>query len=471
MTVKSSWTNIDGWANVLTGLGVKGRDKNTATTYRQSCLVDQPMLDSMYRTDGYVKRIIELPAYEMIRQGWEIEGDTDNTICQKFDELDAEKKLIDLIKWARLYGGALIVMGIADGRELDQPVNESNINNIKWLHVFDRYQAFSQDGYVETDLDSPNYGYPRIYQVNDTRTGNIFFVHHSRVLRMDWTELIPRQQNYNNGWGDSVVQSIYEELKNYSTVFANTGLMIQDFVNGILKIPGLNETMVSGCDEQVRQRLDILNMTKGVTNTIVLDGQEDYEKITTSVTGLADLIDKFMETLSSVSGIPITLLFGRTVSGLNANADQDTRNYYDYIKCMQEGKLKSVLDKLIKYIFLSKNFDSKGVEPESWDIKFNPLWQVTEEQESLIKRTTAETDRIYIETGVLEPSEVAISRFGGDAYSTNTEIDIESRENDYNINEMEELEYQKEQKERESEPDPSIGPDFVESNISNPRRV
>ncbi|WP_419784749.1 anti-CBASS protein Acb1 family protein, partial [Leuconostoc pseudomesenteroides] len=76
-----------------------------------------------------------------------------------------------------------------------------------------------------------------VYTVNDTRTGALFYVHHSRILRVDWSLLPPRQQNFNNGWGDPLIQSIYDELRNYSTAFANAGLIMQDFVNYTLSIP------------------------------------------------------------------------------------------------------------------------------------------------------------------------------------------------------------------------------------------
>ena len=74
-------------------------------------------------------------------------------------------------------------MGIADGLPLEEPVDERNIRDVKWLHVFDRYQSFSRDGTFEKDLNSPNYGFPNVYTVNDTRTGALFYVHHSRILR------------------------------------------------------------------------------------------------------------------------------------------------------------------------------------------------------------------------------------------------------------------------------------------------
>src|SRR5690606_13426904 len=429
-------------------------------------------LDQLYRGDGFVKRVIELPASEMIRQGWKIDGDIKDEVNSKLEELNAFQKLNDLIKYSRLYGGALLIIGVADGRPLEEPVDENNIQDVCWLHCFDRYVCFSQDGTFEGNLNSPNYGYPNIYTVNDVRTGNVFTVHHSRILRMDWAILPPRQQSYNDGWADSCIQSMYQELKNYSTAFANAGLIIQDYVNNVIKIPSLGEKIASDCgDGVVSKRLDIINLSKSVANMLVLDKEEELIKITTNISGLPELLDRFMQTMSAVSGIPVTLLFGRSAAGMNATGDNDIRNFYDLIKQWQEYKLKPCLEKLVKYIFLSKRGPTKGIQPDNWGIKFTPLWQNTEEQIALMRRTIAETDRIYIESGVLDPNEVAISRFGGDSYSMDTIIDVSLREGGYNQKETELLESEKLLETEKSEPDPTIGPDFMQSNIQEPRGI
>jgi len=88
----------------------------------------------------------------------------------------------------------------------------------------------------------------------------------------------------------------------------------------------------------------------------------------------------------------------------------------------------------------------------------------------LIRKTVAETDRIYMEMGVLTSSEVAISRFGGDVWSMNTEIDLEARKGGYDPEEIADLEAEKKANEEEEKPPATIGPDFVQSNIENPRR-
>jgi phage-related protein (TIGR01555 family) len=453
----------DGWINVLTGLGMRGRDKNVNAHFRLERIFEQAELDQLYRSDGVTRRIMDIVPAEMVRQGWEIEGDSGQDINRKMESIRTNFNLITLLRWARLYGGALCVMGIADGLPLEEPVDERNIRDIKWLHVFDRYQSFSRDGTFEKDLNSPNYGYPNVYTVNDTRTGALFYVHHSRILRVDWSLLPPRQQNFNNGWGDPLIQSIYDELRNYSTAFANAGLIMQDFVNYTLSIPNLAELIASQCaDNQVMKRLDLLNLTKGATNTMILDAEEKYEKASTNISGIPELLDRFMLALSAVSGIPTSLLFGRSAAGLNATGDNDVRNFYDMVKQEQENKLKPVLEKLTRYIMLSKDGPFAGIEPDNWSVQFVPLWQNTEEQEAIVRKIVAETDAIYLDRGVLDPAEVAVSRFGGNRWSMNTEVDLEGRKGGFDPEEIEELE---QEKKSQGSPPPGIGPYFMPTGI------
>jgi uncharacterized protein len=450
----------DGWLNVLTGLGICGRDKKQNGTFAITNIFNRSELDMMYRSDGVLRLVIDLFAQEMIRQGWELEGDAEGKIIGKLEELNCNRAMTDLIKWARLYGGGICIMGIDDGLPLDQPVDEAGLRDVQWLRVFDRYQAYSRDGTFESDLNSPNYGFPNVYTVNDNRTGAVFFVHYSRILRMDWNILPPRWQNFNQGWGDPLVQTVYEELRNYSTAFSNTATIFEDFVNSVLYIPNLAQIMASQCgDDTVMKRLNILNLTKSNTNTAILDANERYEKVTTNVTGLSDLLDRFMLALSAVTRIPVSLLFGRSAAGLNATGDNDVRNFYDAIKQEQESKLRGVLEKLVRYIMISKDGPFEGKEPDNWSIQFVPLWQNTEEQDAITRKLVAETDAVYIDRGVLDPSEVAVSRFGGNKWSMNTEIDIEARENA--SDDPEGLADLEQEKEKLTGPSVTQGPDYM----------
>ncbi len=455
-----NFTRNDGWMNVVTGLGICGRDKKQYGTFRLTNIFNRSELDQMYRSDGVLRLIIDIFAQEMLRQGWEIEGDSAGKVVGKLEELKVNEAMGNLIKWSRLFGGAVCIMGIADGLPLDQPVDEKGLRDVQWLRVFDRYQAYSRDGTFESDLNSPNYGFPNVYTINDNRTGAVFFVHYSRILRMDWNILPPRWQNFNQGWGDPLVQTIYEELRNYSTAFSHTATIMEDFVTGVLKIPNLTTIMASQCgDQNVLKRLNILSLAKSTTNTMILDAEETYEKLTTNVTGIADLIDRFMLSLSAVTRIPVSLLFGRSPAGLNATGESDVRNFYDAVKQEQESKLRGVLEKLIRYIMISKDGPFNGVEPDDWSIQFVPLWQNTEEQDATTRRTVAETDAIYLDRGVLDSNEVAISRFGGNKWSMNTQIDEQMREK--TDPERDEVEMLMSEKKETATPQPTEGPDYM----------
>lgn len=453
--------NSDGWANFITGLGIPGRDKAAGGGYLGCYNWNAREYDGVYRGDGLTKRIIDVVATEMVRQGWQIDGNVDGSVNEYIDKLYGVVALTDLIRWARLYGGAIMIMGIADGRPLDEPVNESDIRNIRWLRVYDRYQASPNIGALCYDMNDVNYGYPDIYLVNDYTTGQTFTVHHSRVLRMDWSLLPPRDRMNNQGWGESAITSIWQDIRNYGTTFANMANIVQDFVNTVLKIPGLSIALTNKCAESgIINRINYANMMKSVNNMTVIDAQESIEKLSTNVTGLSEILDRFMLSVCSVTGIPATILFGRSPAGFNSSGDSEIRNYYDMIKNYQENKLKPCLEKLVRYIFLAKDGPTNGIEPNNWNINFVPLWQNTEEQEANIRRTVAETDAIYIDRGVLDPIEVAESRFGGDKWSMNTEIDIEARKNGYNAEEIAQLQYEKE---KNNEIDVTVGPDSLSS--------
>ena len=54
------------------------------------------------------------------------------------DDLDFESKFATAEKWARLYGGSIIVMLVDDGRGLEEPLDWENVRTIEELRVFER---------------------------------------------------------------------------------------------------------------------------------------------------------------------------------------------------------------------------------------------------------------------------------------------------------------------------------------------
>jgi hypothetical protein len=74
-------------------------------------------------------------------------------------------------------------------------------------------------------------------------------------------------------------------------------------------------------------------------------------------------------------------------------------------------------------IYLCKDGPTKGIEPESWKLCFNPLSQLTGVEESERRLNNAKTDREYVDMGAVTPAEIATSRFQDGRYGDNIELD------------------------------------------------
>lgn len=421
-------TALDGWANILTGLGIKNRDKALASKPVQCRPMTHDALEAIYTGDGFGRRIIDLIADEMTREWFKVQGDTENDIGGALDDLNAKKRIRSASKWARLYGGAIVVMGIKDGGDLEDPVNEKKIDEIEFLHVFDMTEAQYTTTDLYSDPNNPKFGEPEFYTVNAARSSTQFRVHESRVLRFDGAEVPNRLIDYNQGWGWPELQHVYEHLRRLGISYGLAENIMDDFVQAVLTVKNLQDMIVAGQDDLIKKRLDILDMSRNIINTMILDEGETYEKKTSTITGLPDLLDRFAQALSAVTGIPVTLLMGQAPAGLQATGASDIRNFYDMIASRQEDDLQPQLERLVRLLMLSRNGPTKGKELDNWKIEFTPLWQMTDKEVAEIRKTHAETDTAYVNAGVLDPAEVAISRFGGDQYGTEITIDVEARE-------------------------------------------
>lgn len=437
----------DGWANIMPSLISYNNRSGLPSRLMDTPVLDQNTLDIIYRSNGIGKRIIDLIANEMTRRWFDISGDPDGVILSRLEEIGAKHKINNMLKWGRLYGGVVGVLGVRDGGALIDPVRENRIKNVDFIHIFDRHQVTWIQQNLYNNPEHPKYGEPEFYTITPYHSGKLFTVHESRIIRMDAEDLPQRIKYINQDWGDSVLQSAYREIQDLTDIYTAANNITKDFIQTILSVDNLTDLLASGQEDLIRKRLQILDESRSVANTILLDSQESYQKQASSIGGMESLIDRFGLRLAAVTGIPYTFLFGQSPAGLQSTGQADIRMFYDMISSEQESSLQPVLEKIVKYLILSSELKFKEGRPDNWNIHFNPLWQPTEQEEATYRKTVAETDSIYIQTGVLDPSEVAISRFGGEAYSADTKIDLNARR-EQDVPEEEVQAYENEQQEQ-----------------------
>lgn len=114
-------------------------------------------------------------------------------------------------------------------------------------------------------------------------------------------------------------------------------------------------------------------------NSIQVLGENDsYETHQYTFGGIADAYDRFMMDVAGAAETPVTKLFGRSPSGMNATGESDMQNYYDTIEEKQESELRPVLDKLLPIIMTS----TLGAVPDDFDYDFNAVRRPDENEMS-----------------------------------------------------------------------------------------
>jgi uncharacterized protein len=397
--------NGDGWSNVLTNIG-SAKDPTRAARVGFAQVLDRNTLASLYRTDGLAKRIVDLPIEEAIREWIE----ADDLLLAELKRIGAKQEVSDALKWARLFGGAVVVALIDDGQDFDQPVNMRGIRAVRQLRVYDRWRVTWTGGDIDPDPMSPTFGKPRFYTVQPI-SGTPYRVHASRLWRLDGLPLPDEDRQINNGWGDSAILPVYEALANYAQTMGASANIVRDFVQVVLGIKGLTDMLRQGEEKLVAARATIIDMTRSVANAVFLDADgETYDKKASSVAGLADLWDRFALHVSSVTGIPATKLLGRSPSGLNATGESDMRQWYDVVQSYRQDEVAPLLDWLVGLIAAQGEWTSR---PDEMDWAWPALQQPTEAEWADVKLKVAQADALYMDRGAADPAYLYHLRYGG----------------------------------------------------------
>lgn len=461
-TIKSRWmAKIDGWKNILTGRGVKGVDRTLSNTVQKSMRLTESENRQIYRSD-FGAKVVNRPVDDMVREWFEITGDTDGDINQfLLNELCAQETLKSALTWGNVFGGSIVLMLIDDGATgddaLEKPLNENNIIEIKGLRVYDRWRATWQSGddlYI--DPKNPKFGTPQFYRITPLEPVPTveFRVHESRVLRFDGPLTDDRSKSENNWWNDSLYQKGFQALSQLDGAYFSAVSIVEDFTQAVLKIDNLQNLIASGQEEIIKKRMEILDLSRHVIHTMLIDTKEEYDKKTTSILGLDEILVQLQLRVSAIYNIPLTLLMGTSPGGMNATGDADIRLYYDEIGNQQRIQLLKRVQRLVKLTMLSSKGPTAGKEIENWAIVFNPLWQPTQKEQAETRKITAESDAIYITNAVVDPNEVRKARFGGTEYSSELQVkgDLEPPEED-------------------TEPLPEISPEDIKQDDNSPTDI
>ena len=424
--------NEDGYVDIAKKIGTK----TAGNTGFSLTLADDALFAALYTGNGLTKRYIDLLSDDMVRQWFTIPEDTEGKMLNYLKNLKAKSEFKKAIRAAKLFGGAVIFMVIDDGREPNEPVDIKNIKSIKKLKFFSRKNVVINDTNYYSDPTTEMFGEPEYFELYP-EGGIPTTVHESRCLVFQGeyypSEELGMQPNYEKYWGLSILQAIYEDLEEYGIAHQSLMRLLSKSNIDVLKIENLMQLLKNpDGQKQLAARASSFDLAKSVSTTLLLDSKESFEAVSQTLTGVAEVFTKTQEALTGITGVPVSIFWGKSAGGLNATGDNEVRVYYDKIKSDQEEELLPNAEKLTEYISYAK--DAGLSFDQEYNIELGSLWQQTDSEKVNMRKVQAETDQIYIGNGVYSPEEVRESRFANGKYSIETdvegEVDLGSVEDD-----------------------------------------
>jgi phage-related protein (TIGR01555 family) len=405
-------------------------DKTKKTVNVFDRIISDDELESTYLDDGLGTNIVHMIPEDMFREGWdytfpdldELEAEE---ISKKYDAameaIGAPEKLEEGIDWARLYGGAIVLIGALDGGDLETSLRPEKIKTFEYLRIIDRSDISFDKIEFQFDPLRPRYGLPEYYPVSFKKgkigLAEVKRVHHSRVIEIHGervpagaTKTLTEEQRY---WGVSVLQRVYRRLEILGSSIGGVGALLNELSIGKYKFQGLAGILdMPDGDRIIKKRVELMDLCKSVFRSMYFDADEDYIRETLQLGGVDSVLYIIMMLVSADTGYPITRLFGVSPAGMNATGESDMRNYYDKVRSRQQRVLKPMILRIVQIISEWQKL------PEPF-IEFRPLKQMSEKEQAELEKAQADKDKIvadtyktYIDMGAMEPYQAQFLQFG-----------------------------------------------------------
>lgn len=442
---------VDSLFNTLTGIGGEYDKGVTAEPDTSRIPMTDDKLDILYRFNGYIERYVDRHAEEATRASWTVEDGSDDTdpMDEEDERLNVVSRFEEAVKWARLYGGCVILIVVDEGgnEDLSEPININRVRAVTNLVVLDKREATAAE--YDGDITSKNYRNVKYWSLSPVRSfasldgaRGMNRVHHSRVVYIPGKKLPPTLRMRNQGYDESVVQAVWDKARNLEVVDQAGAILSMDLKHDVLKVEGLSEIAAGDQAEYFETRMKLIAKQRSLLGMIILGDGETYDTRSANITGYANLHDRAKEAFAAVCDTPQTVMFGTPPSGLNTDGDSSRKNFDKSIARFQAKTLYDPLQKIYALIYAAKKGPFKGRIPKKIKIKFSSLENLSAKERAELEKVHAETDAIRVEWGFVTVEHVTRSRHSESGYSNEllpvSEEDIEAMSNAAAAKEVEE---------------------------------
>lgn len=381
----------DGLVNIVANLGT-GRDKAAHTDYLNTQYSQADLL-TMYRNSWLARKIVDIPAEDATRKwrSWRAKSDQITKIESLEKSLGVQRHVKSAMVAARIYGGAAIYIN-TDDPDQSEPIKPGT--QIKSLIVLTMH-SLSADESIR-DINSPYFGKPEYYNLTAETPVKI---HASRLIIFAGATVPrdPATSGLVGAWGDSVLQSTMDAIKQVDSTMANIASLVFEAKVDVFKFQGFADLIADADGDAIAiRRLQTQAAMKGVNGAVIIDAQDDYQQKSASFSGLPDIVAKFQDNVSGAAGIPVTRMFGRAAVGLSGSGDGDERVYFDRINHDQTNEISPAMSVFDECLITQ----ALGNRPAEIYYEWNPLRQISESERAEIFVKTANAARSLAGTTV-----------------------------------------------------------------------
>lgn len=341
---------------------------------------------------------------EMTREWGRVKGEDEDKVALIEDEmkrLGIRGLMRKHIKNDSLFGGSQLyidIEGQQDKTDLPLMINEKGI------------AKGSLNGFRVIE---PMWSTPSLYNANDALAADYFVpkmwwvlgknVHYTRLQTLITCPVPDMLKPAYNFYGLSKTQQMLPFVQRFQSVADAVAKVITMF-----SLTGLKTDMtsiLSGEEDGANQlinRVKTLALMRDNRGIVATDKEsEEFFQINTPLSGLDTLLDKYTQMVAYPSKMPVLKIFGTPTAGLGNTSDGELRVFYDNVSAQQEAFLLPQINVILKCIQLSLF----GEIDESIEFKFNPLYQLNDQERATTNLIKAQTSQILIQEGVIDNEE------------------------------------------------------------------
>lgn len=369
---------FDGLRNAITGQGT-GRDARTATQYVPQAPLTQQEIDAAYRGSGLLRKIIQIPALDMVREWRDWSGLDDDQAALIWDE---EKRLglrekVKQVETLRALGGGALILGLPGDPSTPAP-RQIGRGGLAFVNVVSRWHLTFDA--LQDDARESGFGEPLMWRMN-TASGRQQAVHPSRVVtfRADTSATLVSTAIGGDDayWGESRLAQVLDAVKDSDASRGAFASLLHKARLTRVGIPNLAELVSTAeGEQQVSGRLAMIALAESMYNVALFDSGNGADSPAESITDVAynfagarDILNAFAEFVAAISDIPATRLLGRAPEGMNSSGDSQQKDWAKKVRAMQTLELGPCLDRLDAFLVPSA---LGKVEPDA-SYAFAPL--------------------------------------------------------------------------------------------------